>query len=80
MKKLLTIVLSLFSLVALAQEKIAVEASDYSNSSVDMADVMRSNGKIYIVVGIIVIIFLGIAAYLIYTDRKLSKIEKSISA
>ena len=80
MKKILTIALSLFSLVAFAQEKIAVTESDYSNSSVDMADLMRSNGKIYIVVGIIVIIFIGIVAYLIYTDRKLSRIEKSISA
>jgi CcmD family protein len=80
MKKLLTLALSLFSLVALAQEKIAVTESDYVNSSVDMADLMRSNGKIYIVVGIIVIIFIGIAAYLIYTDRKISRIEKSISA
>lgn len=80
MKKLLTFALSLFSFVALAQEKIAVTESDYANSSVDMADLMRSNGKIYIVVGIIVIIFIGIAAYLMYTDRKLTKIEKSISA
>lgn len=80
MKKILTIVLSLFSLVALAQEKIAVTESDYSNSSVDMADLMRSNGKIYIVVGIIVIIFIGIVAYLIYTERKLTRIEKSISS
>jgi len=80
MKKILTIALSLFSLVAFAQEKIAVTESDYSNSSVDMADLMRSNGKIYIVVGIIVIIFIGIVAYMIYTDRKLTRIEKSISA
>lgn len=80
MKKILTIALSLFSFIALAQEKIAVKESDYSNNSVDMADLMRSNGKIYIVVGIIVIIFIGITAYLIYTDRKLSKIEKRISA
>ena len=80
MKKLLTVALSLFSLVALAQEKVAVTASDYSNSTVDMADLMRSNGKIYIVVGIIVIIFTGIVTYLIYTDRRLSKIERSISA
>ncbi|OOG74309.1 CcmD family protein [Algoriphagus sp. A40] len=80
MKKILPIALSLFSFVALAQEKIPVTTSDYTNSSVDMADMMRSNGKIYIVVGIIVIIFIGITAYLVFTDRKLSRIEKSISS
>lgn len=80
MKKLLTIVLSLFSLVAMAQEKTPITKSDYSNNSVDMADLMRSNGKIFIVVGIIVIIFIGITAYLIYTDRKLSRLEKNMTS
>lgn len=79
MKKLLTIALLVFSLSALAQDKIPVTESDYSNNTVDMADVMRSNGKIYIVVGIIVIIFAGITVYLISTDRKISKLEKNIS-
>jgi len=78
MKKIITIVLLVFSLSAWAQEKIPVTESDYSNSSVDMADVMRSNGKIYIVVGIVIIIFIGITAYLINTDRKISNIEKNI--
>ncbi|MDR7131611.1 hypothetical protein J2X69_003975 [Algoriphagus sp. 4150] len=78
MKKLLTIALLVFSLSALAQDKIPVTESDYSNNSVDMADVMRSNGKIYIVVGIIVIIFAGITVYLISIDRKISKLEKAL--
>lgn len=68
-----------FSLSALAQEKIPVTESDYSNNTVEMADRMRADGKIYVLVGVIGIIFVGIAVYLVSTDRKISKIEKSIS-
>jgi CcmD family protein len=78
MKKLLTIALLLFSLNALAQEKIPVSESDYTNKSVEMADKMRADGKIYVLVGIITIIFVGITGYLINTDRKISKIEKNL--
>jgi CcmD family protein len=78
MKKLFTFLLLAFSLTALAQEKIPVNASDYANSSVEMADLMRSEGKIYVLVGIIVIVFVGIIVYLISTDRKISQIEKNL--
>jgi hypothetical protein len=78
MKKILTIALLVFSLTAFAQEKIAVTESDYSNDRVEMADVMRADGKIYVLVGIIVIIFAGITTYVINTDRKISKLEKNL--
>lgn len=78
MKKLLTIILLLFSLSVLAQEKIPVTESDYSNNSVEMADQMRSEGKIYVLVGIIVIIFVGITVYVVNTDRRISKLEKNL--
>ena len=78
MKKLLTIALLVFSLSALAQEKIPVTEADYTNNSVEMAEVMRSNGKIYVLVGVMVIIFAGITVYLIGTDRKISKLEKNL--
>jgi CcmD family protein len=42
----------------------------------EMADALRQNGKIYVVVTVIGIIFTGIIAYLIYLDRKISKLEK----
>ncbi|GAB3232299.1 CcmD family protein [Algoriphagus aestuariicola] len=78
MKKLLTIAVLLFSLNVLAQEKIEVTESDYSNSSVEMADQMRADGKIYVLVGIIAIIFVGIAVYVVSTDRRISKLEKNL--
>jgi uncharacterized membrane protein len=78
MKKLITIALLIFSLNALAQEKIPVTESDYSNNSVEMADRMRADGKIYVLLGIILIVFAGITVYLISTDRKISKLEKNL--
>lgn len=42
----------------------------------EMADTMRSNGKIYVVVVVLATIFAGIFAYLIYIDRKIARLEK----
>lgn len=42
----------------------------------NMADEMRSNGKIYVVVAVLTTIFIGIILYLIRLDRKLTKLEK----
>jgi hypothetical protein len=42
----------------------------------EMADVMRSEGKIYVVVAIILIILSGFLLYLFLQDRKLSRMEK----
>ncbi|MHA7129644.1 CcmD family protein [Algoriphagus namhaensis] len=80
MKKLLTLLVLVISLSALAQEKTPVTEADYSNNSVEMADVMRSNGKIYVVVGVILIVFSGITIYLIQTDKKIGKLEKQIAS
>ena len=44
----------------------------------EMADTFRANGKIYVVVGVLLIVFLGIAAFLFNIDRKLNKIEKHL--
>lgn len=47
-----------------------------ANAQTEMADTMRSNGKIYVVVTVLATIFAGIFAYLVYLDRKISKLEK----
>jgi CcmD family protein len=41
-------------------------------------DFMRETGKIYVVVGVILLIFIGIAAYLLRLDQKLTKLEHHI--
>jgi hypothetical protein len=44
--------------------------------AVEMADTMRSEGKIYVVVAIILVVLSGLIAYLFLLDKKLSKMEK----
>lgn len=44
---------------------------------VEMADSLRSNGKIFVVVAIMSVILLGIGVYLYRLDRKISKLEKN---
>ncbi len=39
---------------------------------------MRSLGKMYVVVAVIAAIFIGIVLFLIYLDRKLTKLENQI--
>lgn len=43
---------------------------------VEMADTMRSNGKIYIVVAVCLTILIGLFLYVFSIDRKLNKLEK----
>ncbi len=45
-------------------------------SDIEMADALRSNGKIYIVVISIVIILLGLLVYLFAIDKRLKMLEK----
>ncbi|MBA2329606.1 MAG: CcmD family protein [Bacteroidota bacterium] len=46
------------------------------NENAEMADIMRRDGKIYVVVAVILIIFIGIILYLVRLDSKISKLEK----
>ncbi|MDB5154976.1 MAG: CcmD family protein [Mucilaginibacter sp.] len=61
-------------LLCLAFCNVAVFAQQPAN--VEMADTMRSSGKIYVVIATIAIIFVGLAIYLFSIDRRLKKIEK----
>jgi len=44
----------------------------------EMADVMRSNGKIYVVVAVIISIFIGIIFYLVRLERKMDRLEREL--
>lgn len=41
----------------------------------EMADTMRQSGKIYVVVAVLCVVFICLAAYLVWIDRKLKKLE-----
>ena len=62
------IILGLVSIYANAQTIVATKN--------DSVDVMRSNGKIYVVMAVILIIMTGFFIYLISVDRKVSRLEK----
>lgn len=47
-----------------------------ANSEIEMADVLRTNGKIYVVVVGVTIILTGIIIFLVRIERKLAKLEK----
>ena len=65
MKRLLSIItLLFFTLIVNAQET-------------EMADVMKKNGKIYVVIAVMLTILAGLVLYLIRLDRKISKLEKN---
>ena len=67
MKYLITLLLSIvFTTQGIAQQ----------NNFVEMADVMRSNGKIYVVVAVLATIFIGLMIYLIRIDKKVQKLEE----
>ncbi len=45
---------------------------------VEMADGFRAEGKIYVVVAIVLIILIGLFTYLFFLDKKITKLEKRI--
>lgn len=65
-KVLLTVVALLFQTLVFAQE-----------SKPEMADMMRSNGKIYVVVAVCLTILIGLFVYVFLLDRKISRLEKN---
>lgn len=64
MKKITLSILFLSTLFTLAAQTAQEETS-----------LLRSSGKIYVVVGIIAIIFLLIVAYLVRIDKKITDLE-----
>jgi len=64
--------LSVFFLLLISYATCFAQNSDIP----EMADVMYSNGRIYVVIATIVIVFAGLSVYLFTIDRRLKKIEK----
>lgn len=73
MKSLLLIFLTL------TLSSVNLFAQQVVNAEVEMADQMRADGKIWVVVGVIALIFAGIITYLIRLDSKISKVEKELN-
>jgi Na+/H+-dicarboxylate symporter len=66
---------SFFRVIALLVYMLpfAVFAQD---SNPEMADTMRSNGKIYVVLACVLMVLAGLIAFLFVVEKRLSKLEK----
>lgn len=51
----------------------------WAQSDIAMADQMRADGKIYVVVAVLLIILLGLLFYLIRLDMRIGRMEKKAS-
>jgi cytochrome c biogenesis protein CcdA len=68
MNKILLFVFSLFISINL-----------FAQNEIEMADTLRSNGKIFTVVAVCLTILLGLFLYVFIIDRKINKFEKEIN-
>jgi CcmD family protein len=49
-------------------------------AEIPMADQMRAEGKIYVVVAVMLLIITGIFMYLFYLDKKVQQLEEEIQS
>ena len=61
----------LFALIIMSMASFAQD-----DQAVEMANGLYQSGKIYVVVTVLSVIFIGIVVYLISLDKKISKLEK----
>lgn len=63
----------LFALLFLLMNMCVLAQED---KPVTMADTMRSNGRIYVVIAVILTILVGLVLYVVRLDKKISRLEK----
>jgi len=56
---------------------VIISLQSFAQQKVEMADTMRSNGKIYVVVAVCLTILIGLFLYIVLLDRKISRFEKN---
>lgn len=66
LRKLFLLMVAIFSMVIANAQTTTAESQDF----------MRSNGKIYVVVAVVLAIVVGLLLYVYSLDRKITKLEK----
>lgn len=56
----------------------ATETQAAAQPEIEMADALRQDGKIYVVVVVLLTILGGMIAYLVTLDRKVTRLEKQM--
>ena len=69
----------LLTLSTAQAQKDTTRSDGAPQQKVEMADLMRSEGKIYVVVGIILIVLAVVLVYLFVLDRNVKKLEKQLA-
>ena len=64
--------------ISLATMALLLSLAASAQDKVEMADTMRSNGKIYVVVTVCLVILIGLFIYVSSVDRKVRKLEKEL--
>ncbi len=65
----ITVIFLLICFITNAQDSAA-------NKKPEMADALRADGKIYVVIAVVITILAGLILYVARLDRKISKMEK----
>ncbi|MGZ8557352.1 MAG: CcmD family protein [Chitinophagaceae bacterium] len=66
---------TIFYFFILLLSTIVVQAQE-GTAKTDFGETMRSNGRIYVVIAVILTILIGLILYVVRLDRKMSKMEK----
>ncbi|SNC68605.1 hypothetical protein SAMN06265337_2398 [Hymenobacter gelipurpurascens] len=69
---------ALLFLLALLLPALHAVAQTTASNEPEMADALRHDGKIYVVVAVITVVLAGLLFFLISLDRKLSRLEKEV--
>ncbi|WP_045690037.1 CcmD family protein [Hymenobacter sp. AT01-02] len=69
---------ALLLLLALLLPVLHVAAQTAAANEPEMADSLRLNGKIYVVVAVITVVLAGLLFFLVSLDRKLTRLEKEV--
>jgi len=77
MKKFsLTLILSIISAITVFAQSDSVTTITTQAYQVEMATGLRSSGKIWVVVGVLLTLIIGMYIFLFTIDKKVTKLEK----
>ena len=77
MKRVIT---TIFCLIFMMLVGLPYSIAQEGQGGIEMAETIRSEGKIYVVVMVVVILFTGLVLFAFNTDRKLRKVEKEVES
>lgn len=72
----LTLICSIFAQAQTPEAASATTEATAANTGVEMADLLRQDGKIYVVVACVLVVLIGMIIYLVSIDKKVGQLEK----